>query len=294
MNKRSSVAFAIVILLAFPLFAAELQVSDTITAIGAPAGAPLTLGEMTARMRDQVHASVISVESSNTSFIIPIAGNAAGGNGTFFKSDVSLANYRAAIQRIAVGWLQSGVDNTNAPLVFFQIGANQVVFVDDFVGTQLGKTGLGAVLVVGVDGSGNPDSSANLDGYSRIWTPQPGSSGTVSQNFPSVDVNDSLGSLTAYVLGLKQNSQYRSNVGIVNLDSAAHTWTVRSVVNGAANTVTVPANSVVQTGIAASSATAQGNVALSIATSGSGFWWSAYGTSVDNVTGDGWVARATQ
>jgi len=296
MNKRFSLALALAVLIAFPLFARDLRYvqGDTLPSIDPPAGAPLTIGELTTRMRDRVQASVINVESSDSSFIIPIAGNAAGGNGTFFKSDASLANYRGAQQRVAIGWLQSGVDNSSAPLSYLNLPANTVVFFDDFVGTTLQKSGLGAVLVVGVDAAGNVDSSSNIDGFSRIWTPQPGSNGTVSQNFPAVSVNDSLGSLTAYVLGLKQNTQFRSNVGIVNLDSVAHTWTVRSVINGASVSFSVPANSVVQTGIAASSALPNGGVALAISTTGSGFWWSAYGTSTDNVTGDGWVARATQ
>src|SRR5215213_2056178 len=81
MKKRLSIALALVVLLAFPLFSAELQMSDTITAISAPDGAPLTVGEATTRLRNRVHSSVISVETSNDNFIIPIAGNAAGGNG---------------------------------------------------------------------------------------------------------------------------------------------------------------------------------------------------------------------
>lgn len=294
MNKRVPVAFALFVLVAFPLFAADLKVIESLPFVDPPAGAPLTVGELTERMHHRVHASVISVETSNDAFIIPIAGNAAGGNGTFFKSDVSLANYRNAQQRVGIGWLQAGVNNANAPLSYLNLPANTVVFFDDFVGGTLGKTGLGGILVLGVDAAGNLDDQANIDGFSRIWTPQPGSAGTVSQNFPAVDVKDSLGSLSAYVLGLKQNSQYRSNVGIVNLDAVTHTWTVRSIINGAAVTITVPPDSVVQTGIAAGSGLSNGNLALSISTTDSSFWWSAYGTSVDNVTGDGWVARATQ
>lgn len=293
MSKRFPLALAIAVF-TLPLFAAELKVAGNLPFVEAPSGTPLTVGEATARMRSEVRAQVISTETSSSRFIIPIAGNAAGGNGTFFRSDVTLVNYRNATQRIGIAWLQAGVDNSSAPVSFLDLPASTVGFFDDFVGASLNKSGLGAILIFGVTSTGALDSSATIDGYSRIWTPQPGSNGTVSQNFPAVDVNDSIGIFPAVVLGLKQNSQYRSNVGIVNLDSAAHAWTVRSLINSATVSVTVPANSVVQTGIAAGSASSDGNVALVISTTASGASWSAYGTSVDNVTGDGWVARATQ
>ena len=36
-----------------------------------------------------------------------------------------------------------------------------------------------------------------------------------------------------------------------------------------------------------------GNLSLLVGTAASDFdWWSAYGTTVDNVTGDGWVSHA--
>jgi hypothetical protein len=177
---------------------------------------------------------------------------------------------------------------------YFSVPANTVAAVNDFVGTQLGKSGLGALFIEGVDASGNADAGASLDGYSRIWTPQPGSSGAVSQNFDAVSLTDSIGSLTAYIIGLKQSASYRSNVGIVNLDTTAHNWTIRSAMTGASSTVTVQPFSVSQTGAPGGSADAAGNVVLTLASDGFGFFWSAYGSSTDNVTGDGWVARAKQ
>jgi len=37
-----------------------------------------------------------------------------------------------------------------------------------------------------------------------------------------------------------------------------------------------------------------GDLALSFATTGSGFYWSAYGASVDNISGDSWSSHASQ
>lgn len=259
-----------------------------------PAGAPATIGEFIAQRRGAVRANVISVDSYEDAFLIPIAGSAAGAGNTFFKSDMAFDNGRSVAQVIGVGWLAQGVDNTHAGLAYFSLSANTTTTSDDFVATALGRSGLGAILVFAMDASHVNDSAGQLNGFSRIWTKQPGSNGTVSQSFPAVSALDSIGSLVATIIGLKQSAQYRSNVGIVNLDTVQHTWTLRSSATGTTFTVTVPALSVVQAAVPANSSTAAGNLALTMKSDGFGFWWSAYGSSTDNTTGDGWVSRAIQ
>ena len=270
-----------------------LHVVTKIDPIDPPPRAPRTLAEAI-RNVPSVRVSVIAFDVHDSSFLIPIAGNTAGGGGTFFRSDMSIANYRSVAQRLGIGWLAQGQNNTNSPLQFFNIPANSTAALNDFVGATLGKTGLGAIFVEGVDSAGNLDSMASLDGFSRIWTPQPGSSGSVSQNFDAVSLTDLIGSLDTFIIGLKQSSAFRSNVGIVNLDTAAHTWTIRSTVTGATSTVTVQPYSVSQGGAPAGSADSLGNVNLQLNSDGFGFWWSAYGSSTDNVTGDGWISRGKQ
>ena len=297
--RLSLIAAALVL---FPLVAqAQILrvVEEAPRAMERPAGAPATLGEALKAFRSTVHSEVIFGEIHDDAFVIPISGNAPGSNGTFFRSDLTIANYRATSQVVGIGFMAAGVDNTNAPLTYLTISANTSTAYNDFVGSQLNKTGLGAILVFGFTAvSGSTDSSAELDGFSRIWTPCPTTAcpagGTVSQTFDAVDLHDSLGSLTAYVLGLKQSSDYRTNVGIVNFDNVQHTWTIRSLFTGAVTTITVPPISVVQSGVAAGSGSALGNLALTLNSDGFGFYWSAYGTSVDNKTGDGWVSRAKQ
>jgi hypothetical protein len=244
--------------------------------------------------RRHVRASVIALDDAADAFLIPIAGSTPGANGTFFKSDLVFDNDRSTAQTIAVGWLAQGVDSGHSGLTYFSLNANTITTADDFVATGLGKSGLGAIIVFAVDANRANDSSGRVNGFSRIWTRQPGSTGTVSQSFPAISVTDSIGSLVATIIGLKQSTQYRTNVGIVNLDTVAHTWTLRAVATGATFTITVPAYSVVQAPLAANSATTAGNVAVAMKSDGFGFWWSAYGSTVDNVTGDGWVARAIQ
>ena len=121
----------------------------------------------------------------------------------------------------------------------------------------------------------------------RIWTPQPGSAGSVSQGFPSVAFQDSLGSNAAYAQGLRHDTSFRTNAGVVNLDSVAHTWTVDA--NGTSGrtsfTITVPPLSMKQQVVPNGN---YSDLILGFSTNDTGFWWSAYGAAVDNVSGDSW------
>jgi hypothetical protein len=135
----------------------------------------------------------ISLDLYLSAFIFQGAGSLAGQNGTFFHSDVMLANLRNATQIIAIGFLRQGQDNSNELLQYFTIPALGTVALDDFVAGTLHTSGFGAVLVLGVDSQHNNDSNAILDGQSRIWTLQPGSSGKVSLGLPAVDLVDIIG-----------------------------------------------------------------------------------------------------
>jgi hypothetical protein len=273
----------------------QRQVMESMTVTPRPANAPATIGALVQQIGREVRPAVIAVDWTTDSFIIPVAGNAAGSGGTYYRSDVVFNNDRLQDQRIAIGWFAQGQNNCSAQLQYFTLSANSVTVADDFVGQLLGKTGLGALLVVAVTANGLVDENGEIDGYSRIWTPQPGSTGSVSQNFSAIDVNDSLGSVPATLMGLKQSNQFRTNVGIVNMDiAAAHTWTFTSIFNGRTTSLAVPPCSMAQTGAVSGSASGSGNVAFTVKSDGFGFYWSGYGTSTDNVTGDGWVSRAVQ
>lgn len=280
-------------------------IATTAFAITASAATPKSFAEMMQQARAtgaKPHArravapNVISGETSDIEFIIPAAGSVQGSNGTFFRSDVTLVNYNTTPQTLAVTWLAAGQDNSKATPTTVTLPASSIINTADFVANTLHQTGLGAIVVQAVDSSNNLDTNASIDGFSRIWTPQPGSTnGTVSQSFPSVSVFDSEGPSTAVAMGLRQDANFRTNVGIVNLDSAAHTWTIQSIETSAKTTLTVQPSSLGQTALPAGFAGPDGFVAIEITpTDTADFLWSAYGSSVDNTTGDGWVSRATQ
>ena len=258
-----------------------------------------TVGQLVEQLRSSAShrlssrsRQAVSLDLGLSAFIFQGAGSLAGQNGTFFHSDVMLVNFRGAQQTIAIGFLRQGQDNSNELLQYFTIPASTPVALDDFVAATLHTSGFGAVLVVGVDATQqhNLDPAAILDGQSRIWTFQPGSAGKVSLGLPAIDVLDIVSNFTGYALGLRQDASARTNVGIVNLDSVAHTWSVTAhgQTKTATFSVTVPALSVTQVAIPAGS---YGDLFLALVPATDTVDWSAYGVSVDSVTGDSWESH---
>jgi len=241
-----------------------------------------------------VRQKVIGVDTSDSAFLFPSAGSVQGAGGTYFRSDAFIVNHRQAMQRISMGFIAQGANNANRPLHYFDLKAGTPYVLLDLVGSVLHESGLGAVLVSGVTASGSFDSGANLDGFSRIWTNQPGAQGTVSLAFPSVALFDSYGNAYSYALGLRHDAGYRTNVGIVNLDPTPHTWTV--TVNGDQGplvnfNVAVDGTSMKQVPVPAG---VYGNLLLALIPDSNNALWSAFGASADNITGDGWVSHACQ
>ena len=255
----------------------------------------ITVGDLVRKLPkpDGLRRKVVNLDSTNSGFVFAAAGSVQGAGGTFFRSDVTIVNHRDIAQDIGIAFMAQGVDNSAEPLHVFPFGANTPIIQDNLVGF-LGKSGLGSLFILAVDANGDPDLSGEIDGFSRIWTPQPGASGSVSQGFPSVALLDSFGSGTAYALGLRHDSAFRTNAGIVNLDSVTHTWTV--TVNGVnapmtSFNMTIPPFSMKQQVIPNGN---YGNLLLAFETNDTGFSWSAYGAAVDNVSGDSWSSHASQ
>jgi hypothetical protein len=223
--------------------------------------------------------------------LIPAAGAQQGGGGTFFRSDITLINYRGADQRVRLQWLPQNVTGVGVAPVDITISANSGIATEDFVTNILQKSGLGAIVVTGIDAGGSLDPSALLVATSRIWTPETGSSGTQSQSLPSIATPD-ISSGVASVLGARREVRYRTNVGIVNLSSATQTYQVS--VGGSFGTegqqVSVPAMAMTLFGLTGASSTTplQINI-VNIGTPPRSTFWVAYASSVDNVTGDAWT-----
>jgi hypothetical protein len=196
-------------------------------------------------------------------------------------------------------WLPNG-DPSGLDAFILALDGDQPPFtVEDFVGEVLEKSGVGSLVLLPIDTTtGDVDPDAAIDAYSRIWTPQPNATGTVSQPFPGVEPEYMVGEYEAVILGLRQDAGYRTNYGILNLYDEELTFLVTIIPDNATDpsqwaetTVTVPATSMIQTSIPA------GNhglhtifITLEEDIPGDDQPWVTWASSTDNITGDGWVS----
>jgi hypothetical protein len=241
-------------------------------------------------------ANVVQPLGASPQVLIPAAGNAQGANGTFFKSDISIINLASHDQMVALQWLPQGVSSTGTPLTI-TMPARTGLRSADFVNDYFGQTGLGSIIVTGVTGSGTVDSTAALSVNSRIWTPEPGTGGTTSQSFPAVPlslINTPTAALFA-VGGADDPTNYRVNVGIVN-DDPSNTQTFVVKLQGTTTqtfTVTIPPMSMQQISLGSDiSPTAQISIQNATPSATRSNSWLAYGSTIDNVTGDAWSELA--
>ncbi|HLJ73143.1 MAG TPA: hypothetical protein VKU62_01060 [Thermoanaerobaculia bacterium] len=241
---------------------------------------------------------VVQPLPSAPQLLIPAAGTLAGANGTFFRSDIAIANFADHDQLVKLQWLPEGASST----VTKTIALTRLNFVHfgDFVADVLGQTGLGAILVTGVTSSGDPDPNAALYVQSQIWTPAFG--GTTSQSFPAIptaSINTSSAGL--FFPRPQRDGSFRANVGVVNLDPV-NAQTIQIAIPSPLPvlnvTLVVPPMGMQVAPLGDASPFAELNIANATPASTKSNSWVAWGSTIDNVTGDAWselaVANAPQ
>lgn len=302
--------------LSLPIYArnpsrlSRMTVVNPATLVIAPVDAGLPahlLGQLTAgaaarraALRTGVHASAIVDSVSTRALVIPAAGNLAGGGGTFFRSDVTLVNYGSTPEQVLAGlWVQGTTNSLNpANYKTITLQPSSFVTVQDFVVNGLGLSNtLGTLLFLPYTGT-DLDQNAAIDGFSRIYTNQPGSTGTVSQPFEAVDPDFFSAQLIdeGISLGLRQDAGFRTNFGIVNVDSSDHVFKVTFIGEKMTNslTLTVKAFGMIQQAVPTGDYGAlQIDFVVTDDTGANLVTWVGYASSTDNVTGDGWVSLAS-
>jgi hypothetical protein len=257
--------------------------------------APRLLQQLRKKAGDVQPSAIIDNRSSRM-VVIPAAGNAAGSNNTYFRSDVTLANLNATTQSVAVVWLANG--NPNGLQEFEgEIEPGPPFTYVDFVGNALGLTGVGTLIFIPITDDGTDiDASAAIDAYSRIWSPAAGGAqGTFSQPFPAVDLSHLEGEYEALLLGLRQDSGFRTNYGIVNLSANDLPFEVTVFNNDGTIVsefqVTVRADEMILRSLPAGNF---GNISILVSVTadipGDNFAWTTFASSTDNFNGDGWVS----
>jgi hypothetical protein len=288
MKLRVAVVVAVIAVIAAPPAAAEIAQKS-----GRTVGQAVQQLKRFAETRERaVRPNVITYNEAAFVFMFPGAGNVEGANNTHFRSDVTLANFGNAPVLVEVWWLPQGTNNCDAVTTILTLEPGWRHF-NDFVGTTLGRTGLGTLVFMAITEDDDIDDTALLDGVSRIWTPVATGQGTTSQQFPAVWFFDLVPGVPAYTIGLRQDAGFRTNAGVVNLDEVARSW--RLEVHPSMGTrpadliLNVPGCSMMQTNLPAGNF---GPLALRWDPIDTEEWWSAFGSSTDNFTGDGWIVQA--
>jgi hypothetical protein len=232
--------------------------------------------------------------------LVPAAGNTAGANGTYFRSDINVINLKnSSSQVVQLRWLpQAGTGTSGTQIV--TIAAQSGISSENFIGEILGRTGLGALEVTGLTAGGALDTTAQLQVTSRIWTPEPDNKngiddeGTMSQTFPSIVLPSNASSVKG-VFGVRRSPQYRLNVGITNPTGVTQhfkvtTYVLSNPVDITSFNVDLPAQTMNQFNIGG---TTTGLVQVIIQnTEAATGDWQAWASSVDNESGDAWSQMA--
>jgi hypothetical protein len=205
---------------------------------------------------------------------------------------VTITNHKEVTQQILVVWLPQG-DPDGA--LEFETRLRTTVSFRDFVGSELGLSGVGALVFAPLDQDGEVDLEGAIDVYSRIWSPAPnGDPGTFSQSFQGVDVLHLLGAMSARMPGVRNDAEFRTNYGIVNLSETDLQFRVTADAGGwgeSVEDVTLrPGEMTLRPVGGHVRVDASLDVVLLNSVPESARIWTAFASSTDNITGDGWVS----
>lgn len=220
----------------------------------------------------------------NAGIVFPVVGLSGGLFGTSFDTDLTLHNDRASDQEVVLAWLPQA--NTTGEVSMFSatLPANSSVTAEALgipnIVRRLGLSGLGSLVIVGV-GNGGVDSAANIRGSARICARLAGKR-PECQSVEGVRADLFGRNQAARITGLRTDAGVRTNIGIVNLDSDAHTYRVVATGERAAHSfdLHVPPFSLIQTGIPHRDF---GPMTVDVTSDGDDPFLT-YGSSIDNAT----------
>lgn len=142
-------------------------------------------------------------------FYIPAAANASGAYGTNWKTDLVLNNQNIYSVQANLFFLESGKDNRNANPVNITIQAKESLKILDVVKNVFGReNAFGAIKI---------ESNSEIIVTSRTYTSSNGE-GSYGQFIEAILENNSISAVeTAILIQLEENSNFRANVGILNI-----------------------------------------------------------------------------
>jgi PKD repeat protein len=155
------------------------------------------------RTHDPVYIPSIATPPGGD-LIVPVVGRAAGGQGTFWRSDLSLFNPTEGRLNLQLFYLPAGTDNRGAAGRWLALEPRQTLLLADVLQWFGLASGSGAVRI-----SGSPLPIVS----SRTYTTVSGG-GTFGQAIDAISPTRL--SLQSTVTGLRNDHAFRSNIGLVN------------------------------------------------------------------------------
>jgi hypothetical protein len=254
----------------------------------------LLLLAATSVLADDLTSDNVVTQTDAYEVVIPAAGKVEGANGTFFRSDITIVNLLNRSIIISAKWIPQPGKPADSRLINLQ--AKEVERFDDFVHDVFRLDGLGAVILTAVTAGGDPDTTAKFFVSSRIYTPT-SAGGTTSQSFPAVPLA-SIDTTSATLFGLgagDSTTRFRVNVGVVNLDATRTQDFVISVPQSVGapvtHNLTLPPRTMQQINITRN-LIPYIRVLNQTASDSRSNKWIAYGSSVEETTGDAWSELA--
>ncbi len=149
-------------------------------------------------------------DGSRTSLFIPAGARSAGASGSFWLTDVALANLSPGVATANIAYLRKNQDNSNPLNASLALPAGQQVFLADVFWSLLGReTANGAIRVI----ASHPDVKITSRTYNAA-----GAEGTYGQFIPAQRTSPAVtASAPGALVQLQHDVDFRTNIGMVNL-----------------------------------------------------------------------------
>jgi Carboxypeptidase regulatory-like domain len=148
--------------------------------------------------------SPVPPPSSRTTIFVPAAANVSGLGGTYFQTDVWVTNPSASAITFVVTYLPAGQDNLGRQGVTLSLGPHSQAAIANVLDNLFQVTGAGALKI---------DSDVFFLATSRTYN-SAGSAGTFGVGVAGRPLAASVS--RGIIIGLANNSSYRSNVAVMN------------------------------------------------------------------------------
>ena len=148
------------------------------------------------------------------SWILPSSARVGGQGGSFYTTDLTIANPTGQAASVTVKFLGHDDDGTAGAEKTVSVGAGQSVAYEDVLGGLFGiSSGYGAIRV---------RSTSSLNVVGQTWTPGP-SGGTFGQSVPAMADDDLIDRKSpTSIAAVREDAKFRTNLILANASTSSH------------------------------------------------------------------------